>query len=180
MSLDAFMPHFDVSMRHDILVRASPMQAYQALRQVDLRQSWLAGILFFLRGLGRNRPRASLDFLDTVQQGGFVLLLDAPEEVVFGVAGKFWLHSGGRVCGLTREDFLAFGRDGFAKATWSITFAGAEPGGTLVATETRVQCFGAPARRRFRLYWTFVRPFSGLIRHVLLRQVKQRAERSTA
>jgi len=179
MRLDTFMPHFDVSMRHDVVVRASPRQAYQALRQVDLRQSWLARILFFLRGLGRNRPRASLDFLETVQQGGFVLLLDAPEEVVFGVAGKFWLPSGGRVCGLTREDFLAFNRDGFAKATWSISFAAGGPGITLVATETRVQCLGAPAGRRFRLYWTLVRPFSGLIRHVLLRQIKQRAELST-
>lgn len=121
-----------------------------------------------------------MDFIEGVQQGGFVLLLDSPEEVVFGIAGKFWLPSGGRVCDLTPEGFFAFADDGFAKATWSISFTGQGPGSTRVATETRVQCLGARARRCFRLYRTFVRPFSGLIRHVLLRQVKQRAEAPAA
>jgi hypothetical protein len=181
MGLDDFMPRFDVFMRHEALVHAPLAQAYEALRAVDLTESWLAAALFWLRGLGRTRRAAPADFLEGVQHNGFVLLADRPDkEVVFGIVGKFWLPSGGRVCDLTREGFLAFHRDGFAKATWSISFASQGPGLTLVATETRVHCLGNSARRRLRLYWTFVRPFSGLIRHVLLRQVKQRAERAAA
>ncbi len=34
----------------------------------------------------------------------------------------------------------------------------------------------AAARRRFRLYWLAIRPFSGLIRRLWLRAIKRRAE----
>ena len=50
--------------------------------------------------------------------------------------------------------------------------------GCVLSTETRIQYFGAAARRKFRLYWTLVGPFSGLIRRALLRGVRQQAERS--
>lgn len=179
MSLDEFMPAFDVSMRHGMEVRASPAAAYEALRQADLSKSWLVSALFCLRGLARTRRGAPADFLEAVQRGGFVRLAERPpHEVAFGVAGKFWLPSGGRVDGLTRESFLAFTTDGFAKAAWSISFEAKHPGLTQVATETRVQCLGSHARRCFRVYWTFVRPFSGVIRRVLLRQIKRQAERT--
>ncbi len=45
-----------------------------------------------------------------------------------------------------------------------------------LATETRIRYFGTAARRKFRLYWTFVGPFSGLIRRALLRGVRRRAQ----
>jgi hypothetical protein len=50
----------------------------------------------------------------------------------------------------------------------------------VLSTETRILCFGENARRTFRLYWTFVGPFSGLIRRGLLRGVRARAERASA
>jgi hypothetical protein len=34
------------------------------------------------------------------------------------------------------------------------------------------------SRRRFRLYWLFIGPFSGLIRRKILRSIKHEAERS--
>jgi len=38
-----------------------------------------------------------------------------------------------------------------------------------------VRCLDAPRRRRFRLYWRIIRPFSGLIRIALLRGVAREA-----
>jgi hypothetical protein len=48
----------------------------------------------------------------------------------------------------------------------------------MLSTETRVACGDAASRAKFRVYWTFVRPFSGLIRIVMLRAVRRAAEAS--
>jgi hypothetical protein len=48
--------------------------------------------------------------------------------------------------------------------------------GETLSTETRVWAADPPARRRFRLYWLAIRPFSGLIRRLWLRAIKRRAE----
>ena len=49
-------------------------------------------------------------------------------------------------------------------------------GRSSLSTETRVHVGDAAARRKFRLYWLVVRPFSGLIRILLLRAARRRAE----
>jgi hypothetical protein len=46
----------------------------------------------------------------------------------------------------------------------------------VLSTETRVLLTDARARRRFRVYWLLVRPFSGLVRRSWLRAAKRRAE----
>jgi hypothetical protein len=48
---------------------------------------------------------------------------------------------------------------------------------TLLTTETRIWCADGRARRRFALYWALVRPFSGLIRILMLRAVAREATR---
>jgi hypothetical protein len=53
----------------------------------------------------------------------------------------------------------------------------AEPGTTRLVTETRVQCLDTASRRRLRLYWLLVRPFSGLFRHAMLGAVAREATR---
>ncbi len=45
-----------------------------------------------------------------------------------------------------------------------------------LSTETRVHVADPPARRKFRRYWFVIRPFSGLIRILLLRAARRRAE----
>jgi len=96
-------------------------------------------------------------------------------EVVFGVVGKFWRFDGG-LRRLDRDSFLAFAEDGYVKGAWNLRVEPAEGSGSVLSTETRIACFGAAARRKFRLYWSFVGPFSGLIRRALLRGVRRRAE----
>ena len=45
-----------------------------------------------------------------------------------------------------------------------------------LSTETRIRCFGRSALWKFRLYWTLIAPFSGLIRKAILKRVKIDAE----
>jgi hypothetical protein len=46
----------------------------------------------------------------------------------------------------------------------------------LVITETRVYAGTPAARRRFAIYWRFIRPGSGIIRRSWLEAIKRRAE----
>lgn len=110
---------------------------------------------------------------------GFVVLEEVPDdEIVIGVAGRFWRPDGDRCMDLTAAEFINFSRAGFAKATWKFKLrAGlAETGTTILATETRIRCFGQAAWWKFRIYWTLVAPFSGLIRKEMLEAVKIKAE----
>lgn len=79
-----------------------------------------------------------------------------------------------------REAFLAFAEDGRVKAAWNLRVGDADAGRCEISTETRIQYFGAGARRKFRLYWALVRPFSGILRRSLLRSIRGRAETPTA
>lgn len=92
---------------------------------------------------------------------------------MFGIAGKFW-RPDGSLRWLTAEEFGRFEEPGFAKAVLNVAVADDGRGATLLSTETRVLCFGARARGLFRLYWTLIERFSGLIRLELLKRVRAR------
>jgi hypothetical protein len=124
---------------------------------------------------GKAQLRRSIT-LDTLLEGGFVILGEEPgRELVMGVVGKFWRPASG-IERIEAEDFESFDRPGFAKG--ALNFAVGERGEsrTLLTTETRVLCTDASARRKFRLYWRAIGPFSGVIRHLMLREVRRDAE----
>ena len=65
---------------------------------------------------------------------------------------------------------------GTAKAAWNFAVGKSSDGITELRTETRVLCADLVTRRRFRAYWTLIRPFSGLIRKEMLAAVRSAAE----
>ena len=87
--------------------------------------------------------------------------------------GQFWKLRGGRDPDRPRtaDEFLAYARPDTCKAV--IDF---RVGPSLLSTETRVHVADPAARRKFRRYWRVIRPFSGLIRILLLRAARKRAE----
>jgi hypothetical protein len=155
-SLDAFLPAYDFSTQHAVAVAVDPLRADRALREVTFKEVPLVRALLVARGLGLRRAE------DTVL-GAMVpratVLEDVPGEgVVLTLSGQFWRLRG---------------RGPEAPATAVIDFR-ALPGS--LATETRVQVPDPVSRRKFWRYWRIVRPFSGLIRMVVLRAAKRRAE----
>jgi hypothetical protein len=155
-SLDAFLPAYDFSTRHAVTVAVDPVRADRALREVTFKEVPLVRALLVARGLGLRRGA------DTVL-GAMVpratVLEDVPGEgVVLTLSGQFWRLRG---------------RGPEAPATAVIDFR-ALPGS--LATETRVHVPDPVSRRKFGRYWRIVRPFSGLIRMVVLRAAKRRAE----
>jgi hypothetical protein len=182
--IDAFLPAYDVAERHQMRVRARIEQVYAAVRRLDLGGSGVVRMLFWFRELPAFflRPsnwgaagRLGLT-LDVLLDSGFVLLGERPnEELVLGLVGRFWTPSGD-IQRLTLKEFRNFQRPGYAKAVWNFSLSGQAGGTTLLTTETRVLCLDATSRKRFLAYWSFVGPFSGLIRRRILRSIKRQAE----
>ncbi len=69
---------------------------------------------------------------------------------------------------------------GAAQAAWSFSVEPLDAGSSTLATETRVRCSDAASRRRFRVYWLFVRPGSALIRRYMLDAIRHEAVRGSA
>ncbi|HWO02863.1 MAG TPA: hypothetical protein VNS63_26715 [Blastocatellia bacterium] len=185
MLIDELLPTYDTVERHHIQIYAPAHIVFEAVRQLDLSGSRVVRLLFRLRELpGRFRgSRATTRRLGLTLQNlidnGFILLGERPdEEIVLGLAGRFWSVSG-NIKRINAEEFKAFALAGFAKAVWNFSLSEGEGGSTRLATETRVLCLDDTSRRRFKLYWTLIAPFSGVIRKQALRAVKRSAETNT-
>ena len=111
-----------------------------------------------------------------MQKAGFVeLARKENEEIVIGVVGRFWQLRSGIILGLSPQEILDFKAEDYSKALWNFHLTSRPPRQTLLLTETRVQTFGPAARRKFRLYWSLVGPFSGWIRKEMLRLIRIQA-----
>jgi hypothetical protein len=172
-ALDDFLPVYEFSERHRVAIAAPEERIDDALRSVSIAELPVARALWFLRRLGRPYGDATKPFVGGELPG--VVLEDVPGEgIVLGLTGQFWRLRGGHrdpARPRTAEEFLAYARPDACKAV--IDF---RVGPSLLTTETRVHVADAAARRKFRRYWLVIRPFSGLIRVLLLRAARRRAE----
>jgi hypothetical protein len=161
------------------MVRASPERVYAAIREADMGRSPVISWLFRLRQLpaaitGERRGRTGLN-LEGLLKSGFMILEERDgEEILLGLVGRFWSPAG-NIRPTTPERFRAFDLPGYAYAAWNFRLRPTESA-VVLSTETRVFCTNRRSRTLFRLYWTLVGPFSGLIRREMLRLIKQQAE----
>ncbi len=177
MLIDDFLPDYDVHERHRIKVYAPVDKVYAAVRRLDISQTKLTMFLFRLRGIQTGRFAPSCFTLDDFLKMRFILLGEKPNvELLLGLVGRFWTASG-ELRRLDAEGFRSFKEQGYAKAAWNFSLARMPDGSVLLETETRVYCLDQSSRRRFRLYWLLVGPFSGLIRREVLQAVKRSAEK---
>ncbi|HEX2060002.1 MAG TPA: hypothetical protein VHK90_04625 [Thermoanaerobaculia bacterium] len=165
MLIDRLLPHCDFYERHSIATTATPERAYAALRTADLTRSPIVRALLMLRGMRRH-------IATSLPPPGFAIIGDdPPREIVLGLEGPFWRPD----CRLHDVDAATFARPvprNAARGAWNFVF---EDG--RITTETRVLC-ADDARAKFRAYWLLVRPFSGLIRRLMLRAIRDEAERA--
>ncbi len=178
--IDEFLPNYDFRAAYKIRIIAQRAVVYERLLHSDFRELWLTRFLMTLRtGKRMPRHRAPGDVPQRLQGTGFVILEQVPDdELVIGVAGRFWHLDGGRCMDLTAAHFVEFSRPGYAKVAWNFKLREESPGTetTILSTETRIQCSGRAALWKFGVYWSLVGPFSGPIRKAILKQVKTKAE----
>jgi len=151
---------------------------WAALLEQDLGASLASRLLLFLRGYGGRALRVGAGTLpQRLERFGFTPLREVPgRELVFGLAGRFWRPDGALRRIPDERGFEAFAEEGCVKAAWNLALDQVSADSCEVSTETRIVYFGASARRKFRIYWGLIGPFSGLIRRGLLRGVARRAE----
>jgi hypothetical protein len=149
--LDDWLPEYDLVERHDVAVPLPPERALDVVLSSPAAPDRTVAALLRARGLPA-RGRTIEEFL---RAGEFRHLGRAPAE---------WA--------------AALERPGLKIA---IDFrAEPIPGGSRLRTETRVQATSERARRRFRLYWLAIGPFSSLIRRRWLASAMAAAKRSAA
>jgi hypothetical protein len=144
--IDDWLPEFDVGKRYDAAVAASPERALDLVLATPVAPDPVVGALLAVRGLPA-RGRAVEDYLRALE---FDHLGRTPTEWAAA-------HDGERL-----KIAVAFEAEPI-------------PGGSRLATETRVRALDDRTRRRFRLYWLAIGPFSGLIRRRWLRAVQEAA-----
>lgn len=172
-TIDALLPRWDVRGVHRIDIASTPLVIHSHVRTLDLGSSPLARVLFTLRGM----PRESLT-MDGLLRLGFRLVEERPgRELVLGIIGRFW-RLRERPVRFEPADFAAWSQPAHAKAAWSFVMEPAPDasGMTRLVTETRVHCTDDASRAAFLRYWRVIRPFSGMIRLVALRQIRRQAE----
>jgi hypothetical protein len=191
MLIDDYLPRWDVRERHRTRVRASREATYDALRTADLAGGPLVRLLLLLRALPaalargaegmrelRARGGRAITLAEFEERGFRVLEEQPPAELLIGLEGQFWRPSG-NVCTSGPADFRTRPpAPGIARAAWNFSLVARADGTTELATETRVLCADAATRRRFLPYWWVIRPGSGLIRHAMLRAIRDAAEAS--
>jgi hypothetical protein len=183
MLIESFIPNPDAVETHKIDIAASPATVYRALWTADLGGSPIIKGLLTLRSLPqlvlhrghRQHPPPQIT-LHTLIEAGFGRLAEEPgREIVLGVAGRFWRPTG-NILPFSQENFRGPVPPGFARAVWNFVVEEVNAGRTRLSTETRVVCGDRVSRWKFRAYWVLVRPFSGLIRIIMLRTVRRASE----
>ena len=171
--LDEVLPQFDFRSRHARRVGATPERVAEAVD--GFRLGGRASVLVRIRGL--HIPSGPIR--DVLTGSGFTILAERPGvEMVAGTTGRFWAlrEQAHMEAPLDLQAFRAFDRPGWAQGAMSIRLEPLEDGSTYVMTETRVRCVDDAARRRFAVYWLFIKAFSGWLRRDFLRRIARVAE----
>ncbi|MCB0284095.1 MAG: hypothetical protein H6627_12525 [Calditrichae bacterium] len=178
--LDKYLFKYEKKEYHKIEINAGVDEIYRSVVNINLKESFIIKFLFKLRGLNRlfSWKKSSTDIgLSGFTQNGFILLAEKTNRyIILGLAGKFWTPAGA-LKKMPVSDFVNFNENGFAKAVWSFEIS-EKNGVNILETETRIHCPDRISRLKFSIYWTLIRPFSGLIRKEMLRIVKKSAEKS--
>jgi hypothetical protein len=185
MRLDSWMPTESalVSERYSRTIDAPSADVHRAMWEADFGGP-VATSMLALRALPSLllNPRAARERLDKywrdgvpitlrgILSSGFVILEESPnDELVIGLTGRFWTPTGGLAI-TNPAHFRDRPAAGQAQAAWNFLLTPTANGGTVLSTETRVRV-ADDARTSFRAYWTLVRPFSGLLRRLMLRAI---------
>lgn len=163
--IDKYRPTFDFNEIHKTIIDASPEACYKAAMELDLSDSLIISVLFWLRGI----PFKSTVFKGFVEGMQFTLLEESPwNEFVYGFQLKErieWVDN--------KEEFCFDNSEYNLRAAWNLKFNPSEMG-CEVSTETRVKCLTRKSKLLFSMYWFFIRPFSGLIRLEMLRLMRKK------
>jgi hypothetical protein len=166
--IDKYLSHYTFNEYHEIAVNSPIENVYHAAKDFDLSKSKIITFLFKIRGL----PTKRLNLQNFINDIGFTNLEENyPYENLVG----FWAR--GKIAKIpSYEDFSNNSISPWLKAVWNFQFEKLEKDKTKVSTETRILCVAPVTKYTFGLYWSIIKPFSGLIRKKMLNIIKNDSE----
>jgi hypothetical protein len=164
MLADKYLHGHHFKIFHNIDVKKEPGNLYTKMLEAKPGHR-LIRTLFWIRGI-----HVTVSIKD-LPASGFVLL-----EEIKGVEIAYGIVSASPYFGACLEkfspaDFRDKFQDGYLRGliVFGISGKGAEK---KLFTETRVHCGSEKIYNRFRVYWFFIKPFSSLIRRIMLKQIR--------
>lgn len=168
------LPRARFSERHSLVIDNPPEQVWSALTDVRWRDLRVSTPLMLIRSLGRFRGGAGQRLLDPGPVS--VMRLDRRRYAAAAAIGRPWRLDPERGPEPTDlQGLLDFDEPGWLKYGMDFTLQELAAGRTRITTTTLCEPTDDSARRRFRPYWTFIRPFSGLMRRDMLHTISRRA-----
>lgn len=166
--IDKYLPRYTFREYHEINVNCPIDKVYHVARDFDLSKSRIITILFKIRGL----PTKRLNLQNFIEDIGFTNLEENyPYESLVG----FWARD--KIAKVPcYDDFSNDSIYPWLKVVWNFQFDQLGIGKTKVSTETRVLCVAKITKFTFRLYWSIIKPFSGLVRKEMLKIIKDDSE----
>lgn len=180
--LDTFMRDYDVCERHRVAVAAPAEVTFAAAKEIELESSPIIRAIFKARELilrsksdSTTRPSGLIEEMKSI---GWGVLAESPgREIVMGAVTKPW-DANPVFRALPPVEFAAFAEPAYVKIVWTLRADPRPDGGSIFRTETRAVATDRGARRKFRVYWSFLSPGIILIRAAMLPSLKAAAERN--
>lgn len=182
------LPDGHVTTHQELRVDAPPAVVWDAVWAADLTARPLARVLASASWLpqrlaarlrGSPAPTAPAARLGAMLGPGspWVLVDRTPPSQV--VLALLWRPPAGGTK-VAAGDLDAFGDPRYVKVLWSLHVLEHPDGGCTLATETRSIPLGRSARVRFELVWPFVALPAAVLRRLVLRAVRDEAQRRVA
>lgn len=170
-----FLPHFDFSERHEIIIRGQVCHILDAIAAYRVQNDPLVRKIIHVRELpGRLSKHLSAPPLDIEN---FTQLGRTEHALTYGLVGSFWRADYGLHAIPSSDAFMATKQGDICKLILGFTVVPSNRTTCRLITETRVLCLSRKARQRFMPYWFLIRPVSGLLRRRMLWGIRRAVEK---
>ncbi|MDO5494551.1 MAG: hypothetical protein Q4G64_02410 [bacterium] len=169
--LSRLLPRARFSEHHHGIIDAPPESVWDAVMAVRWQDLRIGRVLMLARGLGFS-GRLERPWIDLFRPVAMVEE-GRPEFVYFAMVGKPWSPVPQSATPDSLEELQNFEEPGWLKYGMEWILTPLEGGRTLLETRTLCQPTDAAAHRKFRAYWTLIRPGSGLIRREIIGAVRR-------
>jgi len=185
--LDNILPEYQINAVYAVDIQASIKNVYRAVLDSPFVMDSL--VFRILTGLRELPPKLSgkgeeiiqkepMSLTEFFEKTNFVFLgKKENEEIVFGLIGQFWNIININLQPISDlDEFNEFDEPEYGKAVMNFYLEPLEDRVKLY-TETRVYFSDDKYLSRFKVYWFFIRSFSGLTRRMFLKRIKANAEK---